>query len=290
MGKKRVYCTRTIKRDRRSKAEMVQLDESLMELLEEDHPQTVRGVFYQATVRGWVPKSEAGYRTVQRALMLLREHGELPFDHIADSTRWMRKPRTFDDMEEALDNASRYYRKAIWNDQGVAVEVWMEKDALAGVVYEITAKWDVQLMVTRGYSSLSFLHQSAMALADEDRPCFIYCLGDHDPSGVDISRNVERRLRQYAPDAEIHFNRIAVTPEQITEWDLPSRPTKVTDTRAKGFDGESVELDAIPAWRLRQLVLECISMHIDPVALESTRKIEAAEKNTLINFRKRWAA
>jgi hypothetical protein len=269
---------------------MQQLDDGLLALLAEDHPQTVRGVFYQATVRGMVPKSEAGYRTVQRALMLLRERGELPFTHIADSTRWMRKPRTFDDMEEALDNASRYYRKAIWNYQDVAVEVWMEKDALAGVVYEVTAKWDVPLMVTRGYSSLSFLHQSALALAAEDRPCFIYCLGDHDPSGVDISRNMERRLRQYAPAAEIYFNRIAVTPEQIIHWDLPSRPTKATDTRAKGFDGDSVELDAIPAWRLRQLVLDCISMHINPVALQATRRTEAAEKKSLTDFRQRWAA
>jgi hypothetical protein len=290
MSKKQVYGTRTIKRNRRSKAEMGQLDEYLLALLEEDHPQTVRGAFYQATVRGWVPKTEAGYRTVQRALMLLREHGELPFDHIADSTRWMRKPRTFDDMAEALNNASRFYRKALWNDQDVAVEVWMEKDALAGVVYEVTAEWDVPLMVTRGYSSLSFLHQSALVLAAEDRPCFIYCLGDHDPSGVDISRNVEQRLRQYAPDAEIHFERIAVTPEQIKEWDLPSRPTKTTDTRAKGFDGDSVELDAIPAWRLRQLVLNCISMHIDPVALEATRRIEAAERKSLHDLRQAWAA
>jgi hypothetical protein len=285
-----VYRTRTIKRNRRSKAEMSQLDEHLLSLLEEDHPQTVRGTFYQATVRGWVPKTEKGYRTVQRALMLLRERDELPFTHIADSTRWMRKPKSFDDMDEALFDASRFYRKAIWNDQNVTVEVWMEKDALAGVIFDVTSEWDVPLMVTRGYSSLSFLHQSAVLLAADDRPCFIYCLGDYDPSGMDISRNVERRLREYAPDAEIHFERIAVTPEQITAWNLPSRPTKTTDTRAKNFNGDSVELDAIPAWRLKELVLDAIERHIDQDALTITKNIEAAERESLLKLHAAWAA
>ena len=290
MAAKQVYGTRTIKRNRRSKAEMHQLDEALLALLFEDHPQTVRGVFYQAVVRWLVEKTEAAYRVVQRELVLLRARGELPWDFIADSTRWMRKPNSYDDMAEALNDASRFYRKALWNDQSAYVEVWMEKDAIAGVVYEVTEEWDVPLMVTRGYSSLSFLHQSAMTLAAQDRPCFIYYLGDHDPSGVDISRNVERRLRQYAPGAEIHFNRIAVTPEQIIAMDLPSRPTKKTDTRSKGFDGDSVELDAIPAWRLKDLVREAIEQHIDQDALEATRRIEAAERKSLTDFRQAWAA
>jgi hypothetical protein len=269
---------------------MRQLNDGLLALLAEDHPQTVRGAFYQATVRGWVPKTEAGYRTVQRALMILRERGALHWNYISDSTRWMRKPQSFDDMAEALNDASRYYRKALWNDQCTYVEVWMEKDALAGVIFDVTSEWDVPLMVTRGYSSLSFLHHSALVLAEEDRPCFIYCLGDHDPSGVDISRNVERRLRQYAPAAEIHFERIAVTTDQITAWDLPSRPTKATDTRAKGFNGDSVELDAIPAWRLRELISNAIEQHIDTAALARTRTIEAAEKKSLLNLRQAWAA
>ena len=290
MSKKRVYRTRTIKRIRRTRAQIQQLDESLLGLLDEDHPQTVRGVFYQATVRGMVPKSEAGYRTVQRAIMLLREHGELPFSYITDSTRLMRKPISYSDIREALDRATKYYRKALWDDQDAYVEYWIEKDAASGVAYEVTSKYDVPLMVARGFSSLTFLHQSAEYIRQIEKPCFIYHLGDYDPSGVSAALNIERRLRQYAPDAEIHFNRIAVTPEQITQWELPSKPTKATDTRAKGFDGESVELDAIPAWRLKDLVLNSICMHIDPVALESTRKIEAAEKKTLINFRKRWAA
>jgi hypothetical protein len=269
---------------------MSRIEDGIVQILEDDHPQTVRGVFYQATVRGLVPKTEAGYRTVQRVLAYLRQDGRLPWNYIADNTRWRRKPTTYDDIHEILDIAAYSYRKAIWNDQQVGVEVWIEKDALASVVYESTKKWDVPLMVTRGFPSLSFLHSSAMEIEASGKPYFIYSLTDYDPSGVDISRNIERRLREYAPDTEIHFERIAVTPEQISQWALPSRPTKTTDTRAKDFNGDSVELDAIPARRLRELVSNAIERHIDQVALEATRRIEAAERRNLESFREAWAA
>lgn len=290
MGKKQVYEASPIKRHRRTQADMQKIRDGLYCLLEADHPQTVRGSWYQTTVLGLLPKIEAANDTVGRLLGHMRKSGVVPWEWIADSTRWMRKPNTYDDVDEILDIAAKSYRKAIWNDQNAYVEIWIEKDALAGVIYEVTEEWDVPLMVTRGYPSLSFVHSAAEVLAAEDRPCHIYYLGDHDPSGVDISRWIEKSLREYAPNAEIHFIRLAVTPEQITEWDLPSRPTKKTDTRAKGFTGDSVELDAIPAWRLRELVTWAIERHIDQDALESTRTIEAAERKTLIDFRQRWAA
>jgi hypothetical protein len=220
--------------------------------------------------------------------MQLRERGILPFDYIADNTRWMRKPHSYSNVNEVLYNAWRYYRKSIWNEQRSHCEVWIEKDALAGVLYEVTSKWDVPLMVTRGYSSLSFLYEAAGSIASEEKPCFIYCLGDYDPSGVDISLNIEKRLRQYAPDAEIHFKRIAVTPEQIEAWNLPSRPTKKSDTRAKNFKGESVELDAIPAKKLKALVNEHIERIIDSETLQSTRRIEQAERDTLERYLDAW--
>ena len=86
-----------------------------------------------------------------------------------------------------------------------------------------------------------------MAIKDRGKPAYIYHFGDLDPSGVDAARDIEAKLRRYAPDAEIHFERPAVTRAQVEEWDLPTRPTKQTDTRAKKFVGTSVELDAIPA-------------------------------------------
>lgn len=131
-------------------------------------------------------------------------------------------------------------------------------------MYEETEKWDVPLMVTRGFASLSYLHDAAEVIAWHEKPAYVYFLGDHDPSGLDITRNVERRLREFAPDAEIHFQRIAVTLEQIEAWNLPTRPTKKTDSRSKNFEGESVEVDAIRPTELRQLVRDTITQHIDP--------------------------
>ena len=145
---------------------------------------TVRQVFYQATVLGQVEKTEAGYRKVQHALAEMRRAGFLPYSWITDSTRWQRKPRTFSSIEEALNDTARLYRKSLWHDAEVNVEVWLEKDALAGVIWPITDLRDVPLMVTRGCSSLSLLHGAAQYIAAVGVPTYIYHFGDHDPSGV----------------------------------------------------------------------------------------------------------
>jgi hypothetical protein len=139
-------------------------------------------------------------------------------------------------------------------------------------------------MVTRGYPSVSYLYEAAEAIAELGKPVYLYYLGDWDPSGVDITRSVERGVREFAPNAQIVFERIAVTQRQIDELALPTRPTKKTDSRSKNFSGESVEVDAIPPQVLRGLVKECIEKHIDRRVLARTRKIEAAERETLASI------
>jgi hypothetical protein len=168
----------------------------------------------------------------------------------------------------------------------VYVEIWCEKDALAGVLVEETEPYDVPLMVARGYSSVSFLHSSATQIEANGKPAYIYHFGDLDPSGVDAARDIETKLRRYAPGAEIHFERPAVTRAQADEWNLPTRPTKQTDTRAKKFQGTSVELDAIPAHQLRDLVRECIERHVDKHQIDMLRVAEASEREIIT----RWAA
>jgi hypothetical protein len=164
------------------------------------------------------------------------------------------------------------------------VEIWCEKDALAGVLFEETEVYDVPLMTARGYSSLTFVHSAARAIKAKGKPAFIYHFGDLDPSGVDAVRDIEAKLRRYAPDAEIHFERPAVTRAQVEEWNLPSRPTKQTDTRAKKFVGTSVELDAIPARKLRELVRERIERHIDQDKLRLLRTAEKSERELLTSW------
>jgi hypothetical protein len=136
-------------------------------------------------------------------------------------------------------------------------------------------------MVARGYASLSFLHSAAEYINSLDVPVYIYHLGDFDPSGVNAGEKIEETLRDLAPDADITFERIAVTPEQIDAWDLPTRPTKTSDTRSKGFGEISVELDAIEPDQLRELVQEAIERHLPQHQFEVLKAAEESER-TLI--------
>lgn len=272
-----------IKRKRSTKAEVEARREALYAIVEAMKPMTVRQVFYQATVRGIVDKSEAGYAVVQTNLAIMRRDGSLPYSWLADNTRWQRKPITFRSVEEALKDTARLYRKDLWHDADAYVEVWLEKDALAGVVMEVTELYDVPLMVSRGYASLSFLHSAAEYLDSLDVPAFIYHLGDFDPSGVNAGEKIEQTLRELAPSAEIHFERLAVTPEQIGEWSLPTRPTKQSDSRSKGFGDISVELDAIEPDTLRyDIVEEAINRHLPEDQFEILKAAERSER-LLIN-------
>ncbi|QIG49450.1 hypothetical protein G5V57_18045 [Nordella sp. HKS 07] len=279
-----VYQASHIKRSRSTKAEIEERRQALFDIVAEMKPMTVRQVFYQATVRGIVEKSEAGYAKVQTDLVHMRRTGEMPYYWLADNTRWQRKPRSYDSIEEALNDTARLYRKALWHDVDAYCEIWLEKDALSGVVYPITSLYDVPLMVSRGYASLSFLHSSAECINDLDVPVFIYHLGDFDPSGVNAGEKIEETLKELAPEADIVFERIAVTPEQIETWNLPTRPTKASDTRAKNFGAISVELDAIAPDDLRDLVESAINEHLPQDQLEILKIAEEEERKQLKIF------
>ncbi|MCP4592833.1 MAG: hypothetical protein GY842_19025 [bacterium] len=268
---------------------MDHLKDAMVDILEDSQPMTVRQIYYQMVSRGAIDKTEAAYKgIVCRLLGVMRREGRIPYDFIVDATRWQRKPETYTGLRHLLRDAQRTYRRALWNDQDVYVELWLEKEALAGVLLDVTMEWDVPLMVTRGYPSLSYVWSAAQCLASKDCPCHLYYFGDHDPSGLDIDRKLEAQLRELAPGADLTFERIAVTQGQITDLDLPTRPTKKTDSRAKGFVGGSVEVDAIPAPRLRDIARECILRHVDREALERTRAVESAEQGTLQRWLEAW--
>ena len=127
----------------------------------------------------------------------------------------------------------------------------------------------------------NLLYSAAENIVAQEKPCYIYFFGDHDPSGRDITRAVEDGIREFAPDAEVHFERIAVNPIQIDIYDLPTRPTKKTDTRSNSFQGDSVDVDAIPPNDLRELAKDCIVRHIDPGVWERTQRIEEEERAVL---------
>ena len=265
---------------------MAARSEALLEIAGQFKPCTVRGVFYQATVRGLVDKNERGYGKVQRALVDLRRTGRLPWDWIADNTRLQRKPITHDSLEEAVQDTARSYRRSVWAELDTYVEIWLEKDALSGVLYPVTSSYDVPLMVARGYSSLTFLQEAASYMRQLRKKVIVVHFGDHDPSGQNAADKIEQTLREFAPGIELTFIRAAVTSEQIRLWSLPTRPTKKSDSRAKKWTGgDSVELDAIDANMLRAICRGYLEDIIPDGWLKTIAAAEESERGLL----QRWA-
>lgn len=150
-----VYGTSAVKRSRRTKADLADLDAAILQVCAIDHPMTVRGVFYRVMSAGAVTKTEKSYGAVQRRALELRRRGDLPYEWIVDGTRLQLKDPSWDSVEDALEDAASSYRRALWSDQEDYVEVWSEKDAMSGIIGPITNKWDVPLMVARGFASES---------------------------------------------------------------------------------------------------------------------------------------
>lgn len=264
-------------------AKTIAIREAVLALTEEFKTMTVRQIFYALTVRGIVPKDETGgYRPVQTQVLKMRRDGLLPWAFVADASRWQRKPESFDSAEDAMSIIARTYRRNLWRSQDVRVEVWLEKDALASVVMEATAPWDVALMVSRGTSSATFLYdaaQAALRVWEHDRiVTHVFALYDHDAAGKRCARTVERGLCVHAGSAAIDFTLLGVTEAQVEEWNLPTRPAKSSDPEARKFNGPAVELDAIPPDKLIALVTNAIASLVDADAWNKEQIVEASER------------
>jgi hypothetical protein len=277
-------------RHRLTKAEQAELDAALIAITEELNPITVRGVFYQTTVRIplLVPKDQKGYGLVQRRLVKLREWGKVPYGHITDGTRWRHGRTRYEGLKDFQAHAASLYRRDYWAQADVHVEVWIEKDALAGVIFPtVVDEWGLDLMVNKGFASRTYLFEAGEYLAALDKPTHIYILSDFDSSGKCAARKVEVWLRRFAPRVELHVHDLAVTKPQIVGWDLPSRPMKTGKGThggakfAKEHGDRAVELDAIRPDRLRQLVSDAIEGHADVRQIEQLKDIEYQEKKAI---------
>ena len=265
----------TMRRKRRTQSDMVTIRDGLVSLAVEHAPASIRQVFYLAETAGLIDKTETEYKaTVCRLLSDARLDGSLSWHTIVDHTRAAHRAYTNKGIRDALEATNRLYRRAMWDHQPHRVEIWTEKETLTGVLRSAALDWQVGLFPTRGYPSLSFLYDCAEDIEAAGKPTYIYFLGDHDPSGRDIRRNVFDRLREFAPTAEIIFETLAVTEEQIESMNLSLRPTKETDSRSAGWRGGSVEVEAIPPDHLRKLVTEAIIEHVD---VQEYYRIKAAE-------------
>jgi len=312
------------KRERRTRAEIVQLRRAIAQIVEQHGPLTVRHVFYLMVAARLIEKTEDAYRNVViRLAGIMREEwlererngglpggmvdryvdrvkaGEdmqqlyrelaaetdalapvIPFGkgHIVDAGRWVRKPETHSGPEAALRNTARYYRRDLWADQDVYVAFFCEKDTIAEIVFQETAAWDVPLAVMRGDCSKTFLWENAKAIEDQNKPAFLYFLGDYDVKGRQIIESAVERVCRYARGAEISYEILAITKEQVTEYDLPWRPEKTDSSK------QAVELDALSPKILRELINTAIEQHIPPGALEHLRVAEESERQIMMRI------
>lgn len=267
-----------MQRKRRTKAEMVALMESIYALCAEHQPLTVRSLFYRAVSTGVVEKLEAEYNSIVVITGKMRKAGELPFEWLVDAGRFARKPLLYVSPSERLEGARDTYQRDYWQDQPGHAEVWVEKDAVVGVVEPVTRRLQVPLYSCKGYPSLSMIWGAAQSWPE--KPVSVRYFGDSDPSGEDIPRSVQDNIAAIC-GREVDFRVCAITPDQIAAYDLPTRPTKKSDTRAKNYRGESVELDAFEPAVLRALVEQSVEAEIDAALWGEAEKKHESDKEVL---------
>jgi len=247
---------------------------------------SIRQLYYQLVARQVIDKTEAAYKRVCDASAQMRIAGALPYQTVADGSRTRRDVWSHGGLGEALADAHDLYRRNYWIDQPWHVEVWCEKDALTGAIAPVSDRYGVTYVATRGFPSMTLRYESAMVLVKTRKPAAILYFGDHDASGQRISDNLEAELRHHGADVVVQ--RIALNPDQVSQWSLPTRPGKQTDSRQAGFTERfgdaSVELDALPPDVLTDLVEQAIFAYIEPDRWHRARTVESLERETLASI------
>jgi hypothetical protein len=250
----------------------------------EDGQITIRHLFYRLVGLRVIEKSEQAYRVLGSHLSKWRRSGDVAWDSFADSTRWHIQDATFDSVADALENTVNTYRRNLWGTQRIYLEIWVEKDACAGIIAPTANSFGVPVFVARGFASLSSLYNAAntfRAATDAGKTAIIYHCGDFDPSGIAAGESMVKAFRDDFK-VDVQFKRIAVTKEQIRRLKLPTRPVKRSDTRAaKWTGGECVELDTMPPSEIRDLVRQSIVQHINEHEWQTLKKTEELERETL---------
>jgi hypothetical protein len=278
-----LYCTGTIKRRRRTNDEIGQLERQIVTVLEQDHPQSVRHVFYRMTdprLPEPVEKSESGYRHVQDRIVKLRRAGRIPYHWITDATRRGYFTPTYRTASDFLRSMAGHYRADLWQWADFYCEVWTESRSIAGVIQDDCEELAVSLYPAGGFASISLAYQAAEWInRDHDgRTVKIFYIGDYDPAGVLIDVSIERELRLHLDaGVDLQFKRLGITAEQIAEHDLPTKPRKEKDKRALYIE-VTVEAEALPAHILRALLRQNIEALLPSGALTAAQAAEQSER------------
>jgi hypothetical protein len=306
-----------------------QANQILTEYEQQGYDLTLRQLYYQFVSRDLIPNNERSYKRLGSIVNDARLAGRIDWDHIVDRTRNVRSIQHWDDPAEIIEATARSFKVSLWEAQNDYVEVWIEKDALVGVITRVCNELDVPYFSCRGYTSQSEMwaaSQRLLAPIIEGKSVTVLHLGDHDPSGIDMTRDIEDRLRlfiasDYARDQidktddwddlsqanqdatvsrwvaealdRLEIRRIALTMTQINQYDPPPNPAKLSDSRAAGYVDEygyeSWELDALPPDVLSGLVREHVEGLIDAEHWDAAREREEDGQRLLRLASQRWA-
>lgn len=283
------YQAGLLKRRRRTAAAVGRLEQQILDVLAEDHPQSVRHVFYRMTnprLLEPVEKSEAGYAQVQGRIVKMRRAGSLPYGWITDATRRGYFVDTFNGSGDFLRRVAGLYRSDLWQQADAYCEVWTESRSIAGTIQDDCEELAVSLYPCGGFSSITLAYEAAEMIngRGDRKPVVVFYVGDFDPAGVLIDVSLERELRSHLrPDVTMTFKRVGITLEQIETYDLPGKPRKAGDRRAPHIL-ETVEAEALPAGILRRLLRAEVEALLPANALRVARVAEESERSYLVDL------
>lgn len=240
---------------------------------------SVRQVYYRLVAAGLIANTQKEYSAIQDLLTRARYAGLIDWDAIEDRNREPQKAKDWRSATDLVLEAASGFRLDRWVGQPFYVEVWVEKAALAGVLAPVADDYHVTLMVNRGYSSASAMKESADRIrarcrprGPHERPVIIY-VGDHDPSGEDMVRDVRERLVEFGVPDWLDVRKVALTMAQVEEYDPPPNPAKMSDSRAAAYvekHGESSwEVDALPPDALDVLLRKTINSYVDKAKMDA---------------------
>lgn len=278
-------------------ATIAQANDIIEEYAKQGYSLTLRQLYYQFVARGLLPNTNRNYQNLGVVISNGRRAGLIDWDAIVDRTRFLRRTSTWTSPTEIIESCAAQFRLDLWQDQAAYVEVWFEKDALLGVFERASQLRRLPLMSCRGYGSDSTWWEAAQRLKEHDRwsipgkeRCIVLHFGDHDPSGLDMTRDIEARLNLFGAFPTI--KRLALNMDQVHKYNPPPNPAKETDSRFAAyraeFGDESWELDALNPDILVKLVDKEISKHIDVKKWNAALKRENEAKADLALVSTNW--
>lgn len=243
---------------------------------------TLRQLYYQFVARGFLPNKQLEYKRLGHAINAGRLAGLIDWDAIEDRTRNLQGLHTYYDATDLIEDAARRFRLDKWADQAVRPEVWIEKEALVGVIEPTCVDLQVDFFACRGYTSQSEQWRASQRFADRRRngqETIILHLGDHDPSGIDMTRDNDDRLALFLDGEGVEMRRLALNMDQVRKHKPPPNPAKFTDSRigayVKKYGNQSWELDALDPPVIAKLIRDAVDEVRD---MKRWRKVVKAER------------